>query len=114
MNRAKFVIAGGGMVAGHAAKQLVELGLQAGELAILSGDTSLPYERPPLSKGFLAGRETEESIRINADDFYRSHGVEVRLGCQIGGVDSSRKRLVLKDGGEFGFDRLIVATGARV
>src|SRR5438270_826768 len=62
MNEARFVIVGGGMVAGYAAKQLVELGLTPGELAILSADTSVPYERPPLSKGFLAGKDTEDSI----------------------------------------------------
>ncbi len=113
MDEAKFVILGGGMVAGYAAKQLVELGLTAGELAILSADTALPYERPPLSKGFLAGKDTEDSIRINPEDFYRKHGIEVRLGCEISGVDSTRKRLSLASGGQFGFGKLIVATGAR-
>ncbi len=73
MDAAKFVIVGGGMVAGYAAKQMVELGLKPGELAILSADNSVPYERPPLSKGFLAGKDTEEAIRINAEDFYRNH-----------------------------------------
>lgn len=101
------------MVAGYAAKQLVELGLKAGELAILSADTSIPYERPPLSKGFLAGKDTEDAIRINPEDFYRKHGIEVRLGCEISAVDPKHKRLTLKSGGEFGFDKLIVATGAR-
>jgi NADPH-dependent 2,4-dienoyl-CoA reductase/sulfur reductase-like enzyme len=113
MDEAKFVILGGGMVAGYAAKQLVELGSTAGELAILSGDTALPYERPPLSKGFLAGKDTEDSIRINPEDFYRKHGIEVRLGCEISGVDPARKRLSLASGGQFGFSKLIVATGAR-
>lgn len=114
MDQSKFVILGGGMVAGYAAKQLVELGLKSGELAILSRDTALPYERPPLSKGFLAGKDTEESIRINPDEFYRQHGIEVRLGCEVSGVDPDRKRLSLGGGGEFGFDKLILATGARV
>jgi len=113
MNESRFVILGGGMVAGYAAKQLVELGLKPGELAILSADTSIPYERPPLSKGFLAGKDTEESIRINPEDFYRKHGIEVKLGCEISGVSSKHKRLSLKSGGEFGFNKLIVATGAR-
>jgi NADPH-dependent 2,4-dienoyl-CoA reductase/sulfur reductase-like enzyme len=113
MNESRFVILGGGMVAGNAAKQLVELGLKSGELAILSADTSVPYERPPLSKGFLAGKDTEDSIRINPEDFYRKHGIEIRLGCEIAGVDSKQKRLSLKSGGEFGFNKLIVATGAR-
>jgi NADPH-dependent 2,4-dienoyl-CoA reductase/sulfur reductase-like enzyme len=113
MSESKFVILGGGMVAGYAAKQLVELGLKRGELAILSADTSIPYERPPLSKGFLAGRDTEDAIRINPEDFYRKHGIEMKVGCEISAVDPKRKRLILKSGGEFGFGKLIVATGAR-
>lgn len=114
MNESNFVIVGGGMVAGYAAKQFVELGLPSGELAILSSDTSVPYERPPLSKGFLAGRETEESIRINPEDFYRENGIAVRLSCQVTSVDPDHKRLFLQSGDDFKFEKLIVATGARV
>jgi NADPH-dependent 2,4-dienoyl-CoA reductase/sulfur reductase-like enzyme len=113
MSGSRVVIAGGGMVAGYAAKQLVELGSKSGEFAILSADTSVPYERPPLSKGFLAGRDTEESIKINPEDFYRKNGIEVRLGCRISAVYPERKRLSLESGEEFRFDKLIVATGAR-
>jgi NADPH-dependent 2,4-dienoyl-CoA reductase/sulfur reductase-like enzyme len=102
------------MVAGYAAKQLVEAGLKPGVLTILSGETSLPYERPPLSKGFLAGSDTEDGIRINPEDFYSKHGIEVRLGCDVASVDPGRKRLTLASGGEFGFNILVVATGAAV
>jgi NADPH-dependent 2,4-dienoyl-CoA reductase/sulfur reductase-like enzyme len=113
VSESKFVILGGGMVAGYAAKQLVELGLKPGELTIVSADSSVPYERPPLSKGFLAGKDTEDSITINPENFYREHGIEVKLGCEVSAVDPKRKQLVLKSGGEIGFDKLIVATGAR-
>src|SRR5215475_13995729 len=102
MNRTNCMILGGGMVAGYAAKQLVESGLKPGELAIVSADTAVPYERPPLSKGFLAGKDTEEGILINPADFYRERGIELRLGCEISAVDSRRKRLTLKSGREFG------------
>ena len=112
MDVSRFSILGGGMVAGYAAKELVALGLGPGELTILSADTSIPYERPPLSKTFLAGTDTEAAIRISPEDFYRKHGIEVKLGCEISSVDAKRKRLILKSGGEFGFDKLIVATGA--
>jgi NADPH-dependent 2,4-dienoyl-CoA reductase/sulfur reductase-like enzyme len=112
MNGSKFVILGGGMVAGYAAKQLVELGLKPGELAILSADNSVPYERPPLSKGFLAGKDSEDGIRINPEDFYRKHGIELKLECEVSAVEPKRKRLILKSGEEFEFNRLIVATGA--
>lgn len=106
-----FVILGGGMVAGYAAKQLVELGLKPGELTILSADSSVPYERPPLSKGFLAGKDSEDSIRISPEDFYRAHGIEVKLGCEASGVDPQRKRVTLASGEELEFGKLIVATG---
>jgi NADPH-dependent 2,4-dienoyl-CoA reductase/sulfur reductase-like enzyme len=113
MDKSEFVILGGGMAAGYAAKQWIDLGLTGGELAILSADTSAPYERPPLSKGFLAGKDTEDSILINSDDFYRQHGIQVKLGCAVSKVDAKHKRLVLQRGGEFGFEKLVLATGAR-
>ena len=83
MKTSKYLIFGGGMVAGYAAKQLVEGGLRPGELHIVSADSSIPYERPPLSKGFLAGKDPETSIFISADDFYRKHEIEVQLDCVV-------------------------------
>ena len=112
MNQSKIVILGGGMVAGYAAKQLVELGLPKGELAILSADNTVPYERPPLSKGFLAGKDSEDSVKINPDDFYKKQGIELRLECEAAALDIKRKRLMLKGGEEFGFQKLVIATGA--
>ena len=113
MNQSKFVILGGGMVAGYAAKQLVELGLPKGELAILSADNAIPYERPPLSKSFLAGKDSEDAIKINPEEFYKENGIELRLECEVGTVDVKRKRLILKNKDEFGFHKLVIATGAR-
>lgn len=101
------------MVAGYAAKQLVELGLPKGELAILSADNAVPYERPPLSKSFLAGKDSEDAIKINPEDFYKKQGIELRLQCEVAAVDVKRKRLILHDNDEFGFKKLMIATGAR-
>lgn len=110
----KYVIFGGGMVAGYAAKEFAERGLKAGQLTIVSADTSLPYERPPLSKGFLAGKETEAGILINPEDFYREHEIEVRLRCEVDGIDAGRRLLHLRSGEDLGFEKLIIATGANV
>ncbi|HWF10316.1 MAG TPA: FAD-dependent oxidoreductase [Bryobacteraceae bacterium] len=109
-----YVIAGGGMVAGYAAKEMVERGLKAGELCILSADRALPYERPPLSKGFLAGKETEDSIRINPPEFYESHGIDVRLRTRISGLDAGRRTLRIESGNELAFEKLILATGSEI
>jgi NADPH-dependent 2,4-dienoyl-CoA reductase/sulfur reductase-like enzyme len=114
MKTSKYLIFGGGMVAGYAAKQLVEGGLRPGELQIVSADNSIPYERPPLSKGFLAGKDPEASIFISADDFYRKHEIEVQLNCAVDGVDPDRKTIHLRSGAEIGFEKLVVATGAQV
>jgi NADPH-dependent 2,4-dienoyl-CoA reductase/sulfur reductase-like enzyme len=114
MDNARFVITGGGMVAGYAAKQLVELGLKPGELTILSADSALPYERPPLSKSFLSGKDTEDAIRISPAEFYREHGIDVRLGCEVTAVSPQRRTLGLSSGGELRFENLVIATGSRV
>jgi hypothetical protein len=56
MNSVKYLIVGGGMVAGYAAKELASKQLRSGELTIISADKAFPYERPPLSKGFWRER----------------------------------------------------------
>ena len=115
MKQARFVIALGWRHGGfgYAAKEMVDGGLKAGELAILSADTAIPYERPPLSKSFLAGKDTEEAIWIQPEIFYRDHGIDVQLGTEVAGIDPKGRKLRLKSGGEFGFEKLLIATGAR-
>ena len=71
MNASKYIILGGGMVAGYAAKELASRGLRPGELTIISADDAPPYERPPLSKGFLSGKENEAGILINNSEWVR-------------------------------------------
>jgi NADPH-dependent 2,4-dienoyl-CoA reductase/sulfur reductase-like enzyme len=102
------------MVAGYAAKEFVERGLKPGELTLISTDDAIPYERPPLSKSFLAGKDSEDSILINPDSFYREHGIAVQLRTEVTRVDCGRKRLLLRTGEEVGYDQLVIATGARV
>ena len=114
MSTSRFAILGGGMVAGYAAKQFVEMGLKPGELTIVSADNFVPYERPPLSKSFLAGKDNEDAIQISSSDFYKRHGIELKLQSEVTAVDSKRKRLVLKSGAEVTFEKLVMATGARV
>ncbi|HEY1241904.1 MAG TPA: FAD-dependent oxidoreductase [Bryobacteraceae bacterium] len=114
MTTLRYVILGGGMVAGYCAKELVERGLKPGELTIISSDDSVPYERPPLSKGFLAGKDSEDGIRINPEKFYGEHGIDVKLGSEATAVNTGRKILHLRSGQDLLFDNLVIATGARV
>jgi NADPH-dependent 2,4-dienoyl-CoA reductase/sulfur reductase-like enzyme len=111
MREYRTILMGGGMVAGYAAKEFVHAGLKGGELGIVSADSALPYERPPLSKGFLSGKENEESVLISPEGFYREHDIGVHLNVKVERIDVSGKRLVA--GGEaFRFQKLVLATGA--
>jgi NADPH-dependent 2,4-dienoyl-CoA reductase/sulfur reductase-like enzyme len=105
------IVLGGGMVAGYAAKELVENGLKSGELGIISADSAVPYERPPLSKTFLAGKDDEQSVLINPDSFYRDHGIGIHLNTHVDRIDAKDKRITAR-GQEFRFEKLILATGA--
>lgn len=108
----KYVILGGGLVAGYAAQEFAERGIQPGELGIISAENTLPYERPPLSKDFLAGEKTTEDILINEPDFYDKKGIEVRLDTAVTRVNFAEKRLYAADD-TITYDKLLIATGAR-
>lgn len=101
------------MVAGYAAKELVSRGLGPGELTIVSADDAPPYERPPLSKSFLSGKDGEEGILINKPEWYEKQGISLRLRTVIDDVDPNRKRLRASSGEAFECETLLIATGAR-
>lgn len=114
MDSYRYVILGGGMVAGYAAKTFVEQGLARDELAIISSDDAHPYERPPLSKGYLAGHDAESSVFINDAQFYEAHGIHALLDSPVTGLNTHDRRLQLRSGEEVGFEHLVIATGSRV
>ncbi|NJN84648.1 MAG: FAD-dependent oxidoreductase, partial [Caldilineaceae bacterium] len=108
----EYVILGGGVVAGYAARTFVEHGVEPGQLAILSADAHLPYERPSLSKEFLAGDKNEPEVLINSEEYYDEHGIDVHLETAVGAVDFDRKA-IYADGDPIGYQGLMIATGAR-
>src|SRR5664280_284808 len=108
------VILGGGVVAGYAAKEFVAQSGKKGELAIVTAENALPYERPPLSKGFLAGQEEASDIQISDAAFYRKHGIAVYRNFPVGKVDFRRRLLQSTSGRVIGFDQLLIATGSSV
>jgi NADPH-dependent 2,4-dienoyl-CoA reductase/sulfur reductase-like enzyme len=114
VNHFRYLILGGGMVAGYAAREFVARGLAPGELAIVSADAALPYERPPLSKGFLAGHDDDASVSINPESFYREHGIIVRLNSEVTAVDLQARELRLHSEAPVQWEKLLIATGSRV
>jgi NADPH-dependent 2,4-dienoyl-CoA reductase/sulfur reductase-like enzyme len=110
----KYLILGGGVVAGYAAQEFVGQGLRSGELGIISADQMLPYDRPPLSKDFLAGQKTADDILINDLEFYKKHGINVWLNSPAETVDLERKVVYAADNNRVTYEKLLIATGSRV
>jgi len=113
MSSSKYVILGGGMVAGYAVKELAKRGLGSDELTIVSADDALPYERPPLSKSFLSGKDKEADILINPPEWYPQQKIGVKLKTLIRDVDLKRRSLRASSGEAFEFEYLLIATGSR-
>lgn len=112
MKHYPYVILGGGVVAGYAAQAFVAHGLPPGQLCIVSAEPHLPYERPPLSKAYLAGNMVAADLLINPPAFYEAHGIAVQLATAVDYVDFTRKRLYCQ-GDSLIYDKLLIATGAR-
>src|ERR1035438_873347 len=108
------VILGGGVVAGYAAREFAAQSGKKGDLAIVTAEKALPYERPPLSKGFLAGQEKAGDIQISETAFYRKHGIAVCRNVSVEKVDFRRHRLHSASGQVIGYGQLLIAMGSSV
>lgn len=102
--------------AGHAAGQVVATLRQKkfdGIIKLIGEEPWLPYQRPPLSKKFLAGELEAERLHFKPESFYDDPGIEVRLDTRIDAIDRGSKTLHTTAGEAITFDRLVIATGAR-
>jgi 3-phenylpropionate/trans-cinnamate dioxygenase ferredoxin reductase subunit len=107
------VIVGAGQAGFQAAVSLRDEGY--GDSIILIGEEPhLPYQRPPLSKGVLAGKQTIESTTLRPESFYRSHRIDVITDEQVTALDRVSGRVCLSSGKRIPYDIVILATGARV
>ena len=103
----------GASVAGtRAARSLRDAGFD-GRLVLVGDDDRTPYDRPPLSKGFLAGTQGEADLALLDTDDEAELALELRLGARAERLDAHSGRLRLADGGEIGVDGVVVATGGR-
>ena len=107
-----FVVVGGGQAGGRAVEGIRKAGFD-GAVILLGEEARAPYERPPLSKQVLTGAAEPDSAKLRADGWYAEQGVDLRLSTRAGRIDRSRKRVVLEDGQELAYDRLLLATGAQ-
>lgn len=109
VKRFDIVIVGAGHAGAQAAIQLRQLGF-AGSIALIGAEPEPPYERPPLSKEYLAGEKEFERMLVRPESFWAERGVELVLATSIASVDPAAKVL---DEGRFGYGALIWAAGGR-
>ena len=107
------IIVGAGHAAGQAATSLRQKGF-TGRLIMIGDEPYVPYQRPPLSKAFLAGELEIERLFFKPENFWPKHDVEMRLSTRVEKIDRDAKNITLDDGETIAYNKLILATGSRV
>ena len=108
---ASVVIIGGGAAALGAADMLRREGYD-GRLVMINADDWLPYDRPNLSKDFLIGAAPDDWMQLRLPEFYHEQNIELRLNARVSALDIPAKRVHLENGEIYGFEALLIATGA--
>ncbi|MFF9017450.1 NAD(P)/FAD-dependent oxidoreductase [Streptomyces sp. NPDC014870] len=106
-----FVIVGGGLAGAKAAETLRSEGF-TGRVILIGDERDHPYERPPLSKGYLTGKEERDSVFVHEAAWYARAEVELHLGQPVTTVDREARTVRLGDGTTIRYDRLLLATGS--
>ncbi len=106
-----YVILGAG-AAGNAAAEMLRRKGFAGRIVLIGADPEPPYDRPNLSKDYLAGQASEDWIPLRPRGFYQQHDIELILGRPAERIDIAGRRAVLAGGAERPFDRVLLALGA--
>ena len=109
-----FVIVGARLAGAKAAETLRAEGFD-GEIVLIGSEHERPYERPPLSKGYLLGNDERDSVYVHPADWYAKHDVDLRLGVTVTAID--RATATVPASGPAGteslsYDKLLLTTGA--
>jgi len=105
------VVVGGGLAGAKTVEALREQGYD-GAVTIVAAEDELPYERPPLSKGYLAGEAAFEEAVVHPEEWYAEHDVDLRRGTEVTALHLEDNEVELADGGRVPYTSLVLATGA--
>jgi 3-phenylpropionate/trans-cinnamate dioxygenase ferredoxin reductase subunit len=111
VDRQTFVIVGAGLAGAEAAVQLRKDGFD-GRLALIGEERAFPYERPPLSKGYLRGEVERSSFDVRGASFYVDHEIDFLSSTVARAVEPGRRTVVLDGGRGLRYERLLLATGS--
>ncbi|MCX5251631.1 FAD-dependent oxidoreductase [Streptomyces sp. NBC_00201] len=106
-----YVIVGASLAGAKAAQALREEGFD-GTLILIGEESERPYERPPLSKGYLMGEDAREQIYVHPPQWYAEHDIDLRLGTAVTALDPAPHEVTLADGSRLGYAELLLATGS--
>lgn len=106
-----FVIVGGGLAGAKAAEALRDKDF-GGKVILFAAEDQLPYERPPLSKEYLAGKKALADFTVDPADWYRDHHIDLRVGTTVTAVNPGDHTVTLPDDSTVGYDKLLLATGS--
>jgi NADPH-dependent 2,4-dienoyl-CoA reductase/sulfur reductase-like enzyme len=108
----RFVIIGAG-IAGHSAALELRRLEPAAAITLIGNETGLPYDRPPLSKEFLAGKKGLADIVLDSAPSYGELNIDYMPATTITSIDPERHKVLTAQGKEIAYDRLLLATGSR-
>jgi len=106
-----YLIVGASLAGAKTAEALRNEGFD-GPLVLIGEEHERPYERPPLSKGYLLGTQERDKIYVHPEQWYAEHDVELRLGATVTGIDPGAHEVHLADGSRAGYAKLMLATGS--
>lgn len=112
MSPRRIVIVGAALAGATAAVTLRDEGFD-GEIQLIGDEQELPYNRPPLSKGYLRGEERLEDQLVNAAHAYAEKEIALRLGTRVTAIDAAKKHVEVAGGERIAYDQVLVATGGR-
>jgi 3-phenylpropionate/trans-cinnamate dioxygenase ferredoxin reductase subunit len=108
-----YVIVGASLAGAKAAETLRDEGFD-GDVVLIGEEGEPPYERPPLSKGYLLGSEEREKAYVHDEKWYADQRVDLRMGVRATNLDAAARTVTLDGGATLGYDKLLLATGSRV
>ncbi|MFA7324925.1 MAG: FAD-dependent oxidoreductase [Candidatus Nanopelagicales bacterium] len=106
-----FVVIGGGLAGATGAEALRTQGFD-GSISLISNEVNRPYNRPPLSKGYLSGADDRESVFVHPKDWYQDNHVHLHLGNAAVRIDRIEHAIALADGSVQPYAKLLIATGS--
>jgi 3-phenylpropionate/trans-cinnamate dioxygenase ferredoxin reductase subunit len=106
------VIIGAGQAAGQLVASLAQEGF-AGDVIVIGDEPHPPYQRPPLSKKFLAGEIELDRLYVKPEAFYAKAGTKLMLDTRVAGIDRQARAIISEAGPTLRYSTLVIATGSR-